>query len=220
MKVGTDGVLLGSWCPLENTENILDIGTGTGLIALMLAQRSKGKFISAIEIDKQACLQANDNLKNSPWPDRVELVNTALQKFKPNFQYDLIVCNPPYFTGKTKPPDNKRNIARHTEELSFPELTGFIDNHLSPKGRFCLVIPSELESAFTIIAEENNLFVYNKVKVFPTPNKGANRVLLEFRKIKPAQLIIEELVIEVKRHVYSKEFYNLVKEFYLNPIHE
>src|SRR5665647_1869930 len=142
MKVGIDGVLLGSWASVENPESVLDIGTGMGLIALMIAQRCNAE-IDAIDNDENAVIQAKENVSNSPWPGRIHVSGISLQDLAKNpFQlYDLIVSNPPFFINSTKTPDDNRTMARHTDSLSHEELIENATLLLKPTGRICIILP-------------------------------------------------------------------------------
>lgn len=214
MKVGTDGVLLGAWCSLSN-KHILDIGTGTGLIALMLTQRTRTALIDGLEIDKIASQEAQENFSNSDWSDRLTIINTAAQDYQPTKKYELIVSNPPYFIDATKAPVNKRNTARHTDNLSFTELIEAVKRLLVEDGVFALILPVNEANLFIELANEQYLFLNRKCLVKPNPNKAPKRVLMEF-SFTQTPIIEEELTIETeKRHEYTKEYISLTKDFYL-----
>lgn len=217
MKVGIDGVLLGSWAPVEETtEHILDIGTGTGLIALMLAQRCNAT-IEGIDLDKDACLQATENIRNSPWAGRIGLQHISLQEFAMSSKkrYDLIVSNPPYFVNSLKAPDLQRHIARHAETLTHEELILTGRNLLTETGRMCIILPVNEGLQCIAFAKQNAFYCSSAVKVFPKPGAIAKRLLLEFCKV-PTICTESELVIESEaRHHYSPEFSVLAKDFYL-----
>ena len=216
MKVGTDGVLLGSYANVENTQNILDIGTGTGLIALMLAQRSNAK-ITAIEIEEEASIQAKENIENSKFTSQIEVINTSLQAYKEttNNKFDLIVSNPPYFQNSYKAETDQRTTARHTTELTYNELISNSAKLLSNIGEICIIIPKDEEQNLIEIANNNNLFVIDILKIKPTPTKPPKRIILTFSK-KEKPIKQSELIIEDKgRHNYSEKYIELTKEFYL-----
>lgn len=214
MKVGTDGVLLGAWSKAVNS-NILDIGTGTGLIALMLAQRTKTALINAIEIDKLASKEAQNNFNNSDWKERLISINTSLQDFHPQKEYDLIISNPPFFINATKAPEINRNNARHTDNLSFDELISSVNRLLAETGIFSLILPINEANHFFKLAQQNKLFLNKKCLVKPNPTKAAKRVLMEFSFFEK-ELMEEELTIETEnRHEYTKEYISLTKDFYL-----
>jgi tRNA1Val (adenine37-N6)-methyltransferase len=216
MKVGTDGVLLGSWADCKNAKSILDIGTGTGLIALMLAQRSNVK-IDAVEIDEEASSQAKENVAKSDWKDSIQILNLPFQEFckSTNAKYDLIVSNPPYFQNSLFAPDKKRTDARHNSNLELEELLDGAIKLLNDNGVFSLILPYVEGTMFILKASEKNLFCTCQTKVLPRPNREPKRLLLEFMKIKKP-LVEQEIIIELnKRHEYSDAYKNLTKEFYL-----
>lgn len=216
MKVGTDGVLLGAWVNIENASRILDIGTGTGLIALMLAQRSQAT-IDAIDIEADAVFDAKLNFKNSSWNDRLNAQQIALQEFAQinSSKYDCIVCNPPFFTNGVKSEKNKRKIARHNDSLSFKALAKATSLLMNKKGSFNVIIPAEAEQEFRYAANNYRLFASKIVRVKPKPSKPVKRVLIEFK----FEYILEEeeeLTLETEtHHEYTNEAIKLLKEFYL-----
>jgi tRNA1Val (adenine37-N6)-methyltransferase len=216
MKVGIDGVLLGAWSDVEDSKYILDIGTGTGLIALMLAQRSHS-LIDAIEVDKNAVDQAIENIENSPWSNRIKVQEISLQNFaKITLQrYDLIVSNPPYFVNSLKTPSLNRTTARHTDTLTHEELILNAIALLKPTGRICIILPVKEAVLCKSFALSEKIYCTREVKVIPKPNADVKRILMEFSlQFKPVKLT--ELVIESnERHHYSDEFSELAKEFYL-----
>ena len=216
MKVGTDGVLLGAWADIENANSILDIGTGTGLIALMLAQRCDAK-ITAIEIDKDAFLQAHENIENSKWKNKISIENISLQEFaKPeNQKFDLIVCNPPFFEHNSQITDEKRNIARQKSTLSFEELISESAKLLTKNGKICLILPFDELENIQKIALENKLFLNIILKIKPLETKAFKRIMLEFG-FQKTEFKENILVIETdKRHFYTNEYIELTKDFYL-----
>jgi len=213
MKVGTDGVLLGAWADVVGN-NVLDIGTGTGVIALMLAQRSIDTQITAIEIEENAFWQATDNVSNSKWNNRVEVVNTSLQDYSTSIQFNTIVSNPPFFNDSQKTPDSKRNFARHTDSLSFEELLKFTSENLSAIGKASFIIPFDSESDFLEISKNLNLFANRICRVKGTETSPVKRSLIELSFDKE-DCKKSELVIEISRHVYTEDYINLTKDFYL-----
>ena len=141
-KVGTDGVLLGAWVSLEEVQRILDVGTGTGVISLMLAQRTPETVtIDAVEIEEDDALQAAENVRQSPWPEKIKVYHKTIQAFSPGKKYDLIISNPPFFVESWLPPEKKRSQARHTEQLSFEELLESATRLLSANGRLAVILP-------------------------------------------------------------------------------
>jgi len=216
MKVGIDGVLLGVWSDVGDSKHILDIGTGTGLIALMLAQRSSS-LIDAIEIDKDAVEQAIENVGRSPWTNRIKVQEISLQRFAEitPHRYDLIVSNPPYFVNSLKTPSLNRTTARHTDTLTHEELIVNAMALLKPTGRICIILPVNEAALCKSFALTNELYCIREVKVIPKPNAEAKRILMEF-SLQLSPLKLAELVIESnERHHYSDEFSELAKEFYL-----
>jgi len=217
MKVGTDGVLLGAWVNVNNVKRVLDVGTGTGLIAIMLAQRSVA-FIDAIEIEKIAAKQAKENIMNCPWKNRINLYPISLQDFikKKKYDYDLIVSNPPFFTNSYTNPDYERKLARHDNMLSMDDLFSVTSDLLSKNGRFAIIYPSEMLNIICGKAADCNLHLIRLTEVFPTPEKRSNRILVEF-SVQQVSVERNKIIIEDHgRHKYSKEYVEMTKDFYLN----
>ena len=216
MKVGTDGVLLGAWANLHKAECILDIGTGTGLIALMMAQRSIAN-IDAIELESSAFQQAKENIGRSRWNDRIRVICESFQKFsgQPNSGYDIIITNPPYFVNSHKTPHKKRTTARHNETLDFDDILGGTKKLLKEQGRFNLILPNTEAMQFIEKASDYNLFCTRRTYVKPTPKKPPKRVLMEFNS-KKKPLTEDYLVIENnKRHHFTEDYRTLTKSYYL-----
>ena len=218
MKIGTDGVLLGAWAPLEqNPFSILDIGTGTGIIALMLAQRSTAQQIDALEIDENTYEQATDNFENSPWNDRLFCFHAGLDEFmeEPEDEYDLIVSNPPFYTEDYKTKDEQRDLARFQDALPFEDLIEAADLLLSENGILAVIIPFKEEERFMAIAKEFELYPIKITRVKGTPTTEIKRSLLAFKRYELPALDSDELIIETARHQYTPEYIELTKEFYL-----
>ena len=214
MKVGTDGVLLGAWADCSQAKTILDVGTGSGLIALMLAQRSSAK-IDAIDVNQNAYEQAAVNFRHSPFDSRLTAFHSALQTFEPTGKYDLIVSNPPYFSNSLRCPDSDRSDARHADTLSLEVLIDCSAAMLSDIGTISLIIPVEQFESLKAAAYFNGLFLSRETLVYPKPDGLAKRVLAEFsRERKPFRK--EELILEISRHVYSEKWKELTNDFYLN----
>lgn len=214
-KVGTDGVLAGALCPVNAPKNILDIGTGTGLIALMLAQRCNAT-IDAIEIDYNAFHQAKMNFKNSKWSDRITLSHCALQDFNPDKKYAVIISNPPYFQSSLKSDVESKNKARHTDSLTPTELVRMSSDLLSSTGKLCLIYPVEEGEKTIALAKEHGMYCTRIVNIKPTPDKKTKRLFLEF-EFSDIPTIREELIIEQNgRHQYSKAYKKLTEKFYQN----
>lgn len=218
MKVGTDGVLLGAWAPIDhNPFNILDIGAGTGLIALMLAQRSNAEQIDALEIDEYAYEQAVDNFENSTWSDRLFCYHAGLDEFmeEPEDEYDLIVCNPPFYTEDYKSGNGQRDTARFEDALPFEDLLEASSILLSDAGILAVIIPYKEEQRFIGLAKEFDLFPSKITRVKGTPGSETKRTLLAFTRDENDAPLIDELTIEITRHNYTVEYIELTKDFYL-----
>ena len=214
MKVGTDGVLIGAWASvMEQTQRILDIGTGTGLIALMLAQRSGQAQVVGVEIDAESAEQARENVARSPWSERMEIVCAPVQEFSADEKFDLIVSNPPYFVDSQKCPDEGRTTARHTDSLSFTELMRSVSRLLAPDGRFAVIIP--VEAAMSVIAA-GALHLVRRCDVHTKPTGQPKRVMLEFSPRFEGAALRETLTIgDGTAGGYSPEYKALTRDFYL-----
>ncbi len=217
MKVGTDGVLLGAWAQCKKAKSILDVGTGTGLIALMCAQRNDVAHIDALEIDANACLQAEKNIQNSPWSDRINVIHNSFQSYFriSDRKFDFIISNPPFFNNSLKNNCHQKSLARHTDSLSFKDLLVGVNKLLHDKGVFSVVLPSESMEYFVTIAEELHLNLVRVLRVKPTPSKKEKRVLMAFAKVK--EPCNEEVIVveEFGRHGYSDCYKKLTGDFYI-----
>ncbi|TDR24266.1 tRNA1Val (adenine37-N6)-methyltransferase [Flavobacterium cheniae] len=217
MKIGTDGVLLGAWTPLiNNPYNVLDIGAGTGILSLMLAQRSNAEQIDAIEIDEDAYEQCVENFEASPWGDKLFCFHAGLDEFvdEPEDEYDLIISNPPFYTDDYKTDNTSRDLARFEDALPFEELIEAAALLLSDNGIFSVIIPFKEEERFVSMCKELDLFPLKITRVKGTPTSEIKRSLLAFCRIEQTALI-DELVIEISRHNYTPEYIELTKDFYL-----
>jgi tRNA1Val (adenine37-N6)-methyltransferase len=218
MKIGTDGVLLGAWVPIDTHPNsILDIGTGTGIIALMLAQRCDAQQIDALEIDENAYEQAVDNFESSPWSDRLFCFHAGLDEFveEPEDEYDLIVSNPPFYVEDYRSDNAQRDLARFQEAMPFEDLVEAAALLLSENGVFAVIIPFKEEEKFLELAKEYELFPIKITRVKGTHETQIVRSLLAFRRYELAVLTADELVIEINRHEYTDDYIALTKDFYL-----
>ncbi|KAB1156344.1 tRNA1(Val) (adenine(37)-N6)-methyltransferase [Flavobacterium luteum] len=218
MKIGTDGVLLGAWTPIENNPfSILDIGTGTGIIALMLAQRSLAEQIDALEIDEGAYEQSVNNFENSPWGDRLFCYHAGLDEFveDPEDEYDLIISNPPFYSDDYKTENAQRDIARFQDAMPFEDLIEAADLLLSENGIFSVIIPFKEEGRFIDLCAEFELFPIKITRVKGSHKTQIIRSLLAFKRFELPVLDANELVIEISRHEYTNDYVELVKEFYL-----
>lgn len=216
MKVGTDGVLLGAWTPIfHQPYSVLDIGTGTGVIALMLAQRSHAEQIDAIEIDADAYEQATENFENSPWNDRLYCYHAGLDEFVEEVEeeFDLIVSNPPFYTDTYKSGDVSRDNARFEDALPFEELVEAADFFLSEQGIFAVILPFKEEVKMLTLCKERDLFPLKITRVKGTPTSEIKRSLLAFSRLQQ-EPIQDELIIETARHQYTQEYIQLTKDFY------
>ena len=217
MQVGTDGVLLGAWVPLKNEpQSILDIGTGTGVIALMLAQRCDAQTIDALELDDDAYEQAAENFEDSPWGDRLFCYHAHLYEFVTEMDdtYDLVVCNPPFFENGRTTGNNARDQARFEEAMPFELLVSAAAKLLNPEGVFSVILPSSRKSEFVNLATQAELFAFKITAVKGTPQSELKRVLIAFSRA-PKELTQDELIIENARHDYTEDYIALVKHFYL-----
>lgn len=220
-KVGTDGVLLGAWASLDKTPyNILDVGTGTGLIALMMAQRFQGAQIEAVELDEDAFEQAATNFENSPWNDRLFCFHASFQEFfeEVDDTYDLIISNPPFFNSasiqQNQEIDKNREQARFDEALPFEELIYGAYKLLDDDGIFACVIPQDREAHFLKIAAHYKLLPARITHVRGTEDSAVKRSLIELR-FRESDIVKDVLTVEVSRHNYTNDYIALVKDFYL-----
>jgi tRNA1Val (adenine37-N6)-methyltransferase len=216
MKVNTDGVILGAWAKTANAKRILDIGTGTGVIALMTAQRNTAANIIGIDIDENACTEAAQNASNSIFSDRVSILHTSIQEFSQEFEekFDLIVSNPPFFTGGTfSANENKANV-RHTIKLPHGDLLNAVNTLLSPTGNFALILPYIEGLRFIELAERSNLNVTQYTEVRHKAEKPVERLLINLSKHKTSILKAELHIKEEDGMTYTKDFIELTKNFY------
>ncbi|WP_202702130.1 tRNA1(Val) (adenine(37)-N6)-methyltransferase [Flavobacterium sp. UGB4466] len=218
MKVGTDGVLLGAWAPINhNPFSVLDIGAGTGIIALMLAQRTNAEQIDALEIDEDAYEEAVENFENSPWGDRLFCFHAGLDEFieEPEDEYDLIVSNPPFYAEDYKSENEQRDLARFQDAMPFEELVEAADLLLSENGILAIILPFKEEEKFIALAKESELYPIKITRVKGTPTAVVKRSLLAFSRNETSQPEVDELTIEMDRHVYTPQYIDLTKDFYL-----
>ena len=218
MKVGTDGVLLGAWVKIHSDVfSVLDIGAGTGLVGLMIAQRSNAELIDAVELDDNAYEQTVENFEASDWGDRLFCYHASIQEFVLEIEdkYDLIISNPPYFNSTYKELSTERAMARHTDSLSYEELLSSTASLLSENGTCAFVIPFLEESKFVKIAEENKLKPIKITRVKGTKETVFKRVLIQFSFSQIEMITEDELILEEERHVYTSDYKELVQEFYL-----
>ena len=217
MKVGTDGVLLGAWTGIDPAPaTILDIGAGTGLIALMLAQRTPGAMVAAVELDAAAYIQSVENFEQSPWADRLFCYHASFQDFANEIdeQYELIVSNPPFYSDSYKALPPQRAMARHTDHLDYQALLAGVAKRLSPTGSAAFIIPFSEEVHFLNMARQYRLLPNRITRVRGAAHSKVKRSLLQC-SFKEADVVTTELIIETERHVYTPDYKDLVKNFYL-----
>jgi tRNA1Val (adenine37-N6)-methyltransferase len=214
MKVGTDAVLLGSWAIVNGAKKILDIGTGSGIIALMAAQRTSDTTIDAVEIEKKNAEQAHENVLNSPWSAKVAVHNISIQEFTAASPYDVIISNPPYFTNSQVPPDQRRHQTRHTVSLDYISLIGAVQRLLKPNGKFNVILPYSEGLQFINLAAQSSLFCSRKHSFRTRPSKPIERWLMEFSYHEsPTQE--GEILLYEKGLVWSDSYVSLTRDFYL-----
>lgn len=218
MKVGTDGVLLGAWADVKGAARILDIGTGTGVIAIMLGQRTKDQqsTIHAIEIDADSARQAKENAESAPWSERIKIIHGSIQQYVSTPEpYDLIVSNPPFFSGGTFSRDQDRTNVRHTVKLAHGDLLAAVRNLLSPEGRFCVVLPWIEGLRFQELAAEYHLHCTRETRVKPKKEKPVSRLLLQFEREEKAKQVSELVIQKEGRNEWTDDYRALTAMFYL-----
>lgn len=216
MKVGTDGVVLGAWAEVANARHMLDIGTGTGLLALMIAQRNAAAHIDAIEIDEPAASEAKFNISQSPWNDRIQVIQERIQIYAQTTraQYDLIVSNPPFFSAGSASPLHERHQARHDTQLPLKELLEAVDRLLTPSGRFSIVLPAQKGDECLTLAGQKQFFPMRQTAFYPKKNKPIERWLLEFTR--SSSTPIKNVLIQYNEHgEWSNDYISLTRDFYL-----
>lgn len=219
MKIGTDGVLLGAWANIDSCEKALDIGTGTGVIALMIAQRAEKAKILGIEIDPKSSAQAEKNMIASPFAERLEVKNCSIQDYMKDYddKFDLIICNPPFFSGGTFSGNQERNDVRHTVKLPNGDLLRCAKTLLKTNGRFCVILPYIEGLRFKELASSYGLNASKITSVIGKVGKPVERLLIEFSQSTIENIEENELVLQVGgRHEYSEDYVNLTRPFYLN----
>ena len=218
MKIGTDAVLLGAWCPIDNTpKSILDIGAGTGILALMLAQRTNADQIDALEIDEEAYEQCVENFEASAWADKLFCYHAGLDEFvdEPEDEYDLIISNPPFYSEDFKTENEQRDLARFQDAMPFEDLIEAADLLLSENGLFAVVIPYKEEERFIDLCAEYELYPVKATRVKGSHKTPIVRSLLAFKRFELSVLTADELVVEINRHEYTDDYINLTQDFYL-----
>ena len=214
MKIGTDGILLGAWADCENKKNGLDIGCGTGVIAIMICQKNPIIKMTALEISNEAIKDAIINFNICKWNNNLTLYHQDINKHIPTEKYDFIVSNPPFYNDGFKPKNKEKSLAKHEEDLNYKSVITFAKRNLAEKGTLNLIIPFKDGKSCLSFAEKLNLHLSREYIVYPKSDKAANRLLLEFshQKIEPKR---GELVIEhEQRHQYTQDYKNLTRDFY------
>lgn len=216
MKVGTDAVLLGSWIQPGNPGHILDVGTGCGILALMMAQRTKAA-VDAVEIEQKAAEEAIENAKNSPWPSRIKVHHTSFQVFteKSVSKYDLVISNPPFFENSLKSPDSKRNLSRHNDLLPVAALIEGAAGCLKQDGILSVIVPASDERHWVAEAKCKGLYIKRSCLVIPRAGKPAARIMIEFSPKITGAVSEEELCIRDSEGKYTKAYIDLTRDFYL-----
>ena len=216
MKVCTDSCILGAYAQVNQAQKILDIGTGTGLLSLMAAQRSSA-HITAIEIDEQAAQQAKENIYISPWANRIKVKNISLQDFAKENQesYDLIMCNPPFYKQSFKSPDEARNVAMHSQELTFAEIIQFCFEFLAAEGLLYILLPPPESSDFNQLALSAGLYRQEQLQIFTKEAGKHIRTIQVFGRLPAAKVPELTLCIRQKDETYTTPFRNLLKDYYL-----
>lgn len=215
-KVGTDGVLLGAWADLKQSKHILDVGTGSGLIALMAAQRASEAEVVGIEIDPDAARQASENAQRSPFSRRITITQSDVREFNSPLAFDCILSNPPFFTEETRPPVSERAIARNTATLTFVELIAAVGRLLAADGRFHVVLPSSAVAGFVALCLERNLHLERQCLVSMVAGKTPKRSLLTFMSGMPSSPpLVEQLVLQTPDGRRTEAYQRLASSFYL-----
>jgi tRNA1Val (adenine37-N6)-methyltransferase len=215
MKIGTDGILIGAWVNISKKFKALDIGSGTGIISIMLCQRNLNLELDSIELSPSAIMDAKINIENCNWSDRIKLFHQSLKDFHPNSKYDLIVSNPPYFKKSLQPSNSERSKARHQNDLKLEDILKFSKQHLTKDGSLNIILPFEQKSEAIEFAKKYGLNHIRECTVYSKPKKAPHRILIEFSRNENKQIIKESLFIEeAGRHNYSEDYKKLTREFY------
>lgn len=215
MKVGTDAVVLGSWVKIQTAKRILDVGTGCGIIALMMAQRNLHADITGIDIDSSSIAEAQSNAKRSPWKDRVNFIKVSLQRLEPKIAFDHIVTNPPFFMAGTSSPKRERHLARHTQELSFGELIKYSAQYMKANGELSVIIPSLSELEFIETAKRHNFYLHRLTHFIPRLGMTPERSLMTFGKKQLTSIENSNLIQYDENGEWSAPYKSLTQQFYL-----
>lgn len=215
MRINTDGVILGAHAYADSPKHILDIGTGTGVIALMLAQRFEQATVTGVEIDELAAHTALENFKASPFVDRLELVNSDIFLWTPAISYDLIVSNPPFYINSLHNPDARRKTAKHTDVTFFEGLLDFVALHLNSTGKLQIIVPVELKDFLVSMAASKELHLLEELKIRSFDDAEPIRLILSFTKMQGVDFASEDFVIYKDRGQHSEAYRQLLKPFFL-----
>lgn len=214
IKVGTDAVLLGAWTTYDGASRILDIGTGCGVLALIAAQRTATARIDGVELDTASAEEATENVRTSPWADRIRIHNMDVRRLSASDRYDLIISNPPFYAGEEASPDARKRVAKHSGELTFGELLGAADKLLNDDGRISVVLPLNRESDFLKEAGQLGLEPSRRCVVRYLEQRPPKRVMLQLRR--GAQILIdEEIIVEVTAGDFALEYRALLSDLLL-----
>ncbi|MGE0773336.1 MAG: tRNA1(Val) (adenine(37)-N6)-methyltransferase [Cyclobacteriaceae bacterium] len=213
-KVGTDSVLLGAWANCRDVRYALDIGSGSGVLSLMVAQRCEA-LVDGVEMDPESVAQARQNVKNTPWADRIRIFHQRIQEFESDVQYDLILSNPPYFVNSLKPPDGRRSNTRHTQSLDFTDLIAQVKRLLTRDGSFYLVLPPAEFNRFNEMASQSELYPFRQLHFRSKASKPVERVLAGFWQ-SPTPCVVEELVLYDQQNEWSEAYKALTRDYYLD----
>ena len=217
MKIGTDAIILGRWVEVSENDDVLDIGTGCGLLPLMLAQKGI-KSADAVEIDDESCEEAAQNFANSAWNSRLSAINNDVKDYaaKCSKKYDLIVSNPPFYFGDNIPEKAKKGLARHTNTLSYKDLLQSVKKMLKPDGRFALVLPAIESKTFLKEAENQGFFLKKEMKIVPIEGKEPNRINMQLVVNQVDKVETETFVLRNQDHSFTKDYKDFLKDFYLD----
>ena len=217
MKIGTDAVLLGAWTICKDEIRILDIGTGSGILALMMAQRNKGVPVDAVDLDQDAAKLATENVQLSPWNDQIQIFNTSIQAFSSQAanKYSLVICNPPFFTDSLKGPGKARNMARHNDSMSISDLLESTSKILAKNGKAAFIFPADAFDTWLKEGKRNSLFPSRVTHLKSSATTKPHRIMIEFIFEEIPFIIENELIIYKTQSEFSKEYISLTKDFYL-----
>ncbi|HRO42186.1 MAG TPA: methyltransferase [Flavipsychrobacter sp.] len=216
MKVSTDACIQGAWTPVSSEiKNILDIGAGTGLLSLMMAQRNKTAHIDAIELDTNSARQAQQNFEQSEWGKRLNIIEADVRQYKFEKKYDLVICNPPFFVNSLLGNNEKRNVAKHTINLLFKDLFHAIVQSLSPTGYASVLLPAMEHKEWSKLLEANNWQIFHELNIVPRVKEKPNRVISLCSSSPTNMELTEDLIIRNSTNEYTPEFTHLLKPFYL-----